>query len=80
MMNDSRNEYLDDKENNIIRPRQDYQGKTTRDYVEMNDRKEFPIYIDSTKSSRQKRRETANVEWKIVPNINKIYYSFSSFF
>lgn len=36
-----RNEYLDDKENNIIRPRQNYQGKATRNYVPLESRPEF---------------------------------------
>lgn len=32
------NEYLDDPENKIVRPRQNYQGSRTRDYISIQDR------------------------------------------
>ncbi|CAD8101897.1 unnamed protein product [Paramecium primaurelia] len=54
-------EYLNDKENNIVRPRQNYIGPEKRNYVPVDQRKEFPIYLESNKSSRQKRRETATL-------------------
>jgi len=52
-------EYLTDKENNIFRPRQNYQGNTKRPYVGMEERKEVifsfhhkkTFYIDSYKTS-----------------------------
>lgn len=50
-------EYLDDKENNIIRPRQNYAGYTRRDYVPMELRAQTAFTLESTKSSTQKRRE-----------------------
>ncbi|CAD8066553.1 unnamed protein product [Paramecium sonneborni] len=54
-------EYLNDKENNIVRPRQNYIGPEKRNYLPVEQRKEFPIYLESNKSSRQKRRETATI-------------------
>ena len=37
-------EFLDDPENKIVRPRQNYQGYTKRDFVETKDRKEVRSY------------------------------------
>ncbi|KAL4511764.1 hypothetical protein ABPG72_012609 [Tetrahymena utriculariae] len=50
-------EYLDDKENNIVRPRQNYVGYAKRDYVPMEQRQEAKFNLESSKSSTSKRRE-----------------------
>jgi citrate synthase len=39
------NEFLDDPENKIIRPRQHYVGHGTRNYVPVDQRKETPFNI-----------------------------------
>lgn len=41
------NEFLDDPENKIVRPRQNYQGYTPRNYVPINNRKEFSFALES---------------------------------
>jgi len=50
-------EFLDDKENKIVRPRQHYLGKTAHDYVAMNKRPEVGgVEITSDASAESKRR------------------------
>lgn len=52
-------EFLNDSENNIIRPRQNYVGNSTRDYVPIDSRTESnAFFLDSYKSVLSKRRET----------------------
>jgi citrate synthase len=55
------NEFLDDKENKIIRPRQNYVGESAHDYTEMAVRKEVPNgNIASNSSTESKRRSVGN--------------------
>lgn len=49
------NEFLDDPENKIIRPRQHYVGHGTRNYVPMNERPETHFNIDCKQTSFYKR-------------------------
>jgi citrate synthase len=49
------NEFLDDPENKIIRPRQHYVGHGTRNYVPINERPETHFNIDSSQTSFYKR-------------------------
>lgn len=49
-------EYLNDPENNIYRPRQNYTGYGKRDYVEMSQRKEHNFETDMVGSKKGKRR------------------------
>jgi len=52
------NEFLDDPENKIVRPRQNYIGYGARDYISINDRKSgHTFFLESTTSAKQKRRE-----------------------
>ncbi|EGR28210.1 hypothetical protein IMG5_181390 [Ichthyophthirius multifiliis] len=53
-------EYLEDKENNIVRPRQNYSGYPKRNYVPLEQRIETKFELDSPKSSVQKRREAGS--------------------
>jgi len=58
------NEFLDDKENKIARPRQVYLGKTTRDYNNMNDRQDKLTshhVLDSEITSESKRRFASGI-------------------
>jgi len=58
------NEFLDDKENKIARPRQVYLGKTTRDYVSTNDRQDKLTshhVLDSEITSESKRRFASGI-------------------
>lgn len=52
-------EFHFDPENKIVRPRQNYTGERGRDYVPMNQRKEFDYELESFKSESDKRREIA---------------------
>jgi citrate synthase len=49
-------EFLDDPENKIVRPRQNYVGSARRDFVRFDDRKENKHYLESFVSTGQKRR------------------------
>jgi len=53
------NEFVVDPENKIVRPRQNYQGFTTRNYVDVQDRKEHDFLLQSYKSTTAKRREVS---------------------
>jgi len=50
------NEFLDDKENRIVRPRQKYLGETSHDYTELAARTEVPSDLQSYSTSESKRR------------------------
>lgn len=53
-------EFLNDSENNIYRPRQNYVGSRQREnFVEEKDRKEHNFNIEATSSKKNKRREAA---------------------
>lgn len=52
-------EFTDDEENKIIRPRQNYKGFTTRQYIPIDQRKEYNFLLESTVSSKQSRRAVA---------------------
>lgn len=55
-------EFLDDKDNKIVRPRQVYLGASTRDYVAVHERKAIPgglAHLESDSSSQAKRRNAA---------------------
>jgi len=52
-------EFLDDPENKIVRPRQNYQGYPRRDFVPFENRKENTHFLDSFVSTGQKRRMIA---------------------
>jgi len=56
------NEFLDDKENRIVRPRQVYKGSASRPYVPMCERAGYGSTeeVDSGESSESKRRYSAN--------------------
>jgi len=59
-------EFLDDKEQKIVRPRQNYKGSGKRDYVNMEDRKQHQFFLESTITSKQRRRMAAlNENWKV---------------
>merc|ERR1711981_549177 len=58
------NEFLDDQENKIVRPRQVYLGSTTRNYVPLNERnknliKGKTVEIRSQSNSASKRAHSA---------------------
>lgn len=57
-----RSEFLDDPENKIVRPRQNYVGYGKRDYIPEEKREEKSFYLESTQTSRQKRREAALIK------------------
>ncbi|KRX04979.1 Citrate synthase-like, core [Pseudocohnilembus persalinus] len=50
------NEFLDDKENKIVRPRQNYQGNSNVDYIPIEDRIEHNVYLQCVQSANNKRR------------------------
>lgn len=65
---------MDDPENKIVRPRQNYQGSGARNYIPIADRKIVKIqlfidhsnfnvqnnfFLESTQSAKSKRREAA---------------------
>jgi len=52
-------EYLDDPEQKIVRPRQNYKGPTKRNYIAMDSRKQNQFFLESTVSSKQRRRLVA---------------------
>jgi citrate synthase len=54
------NEFLNDPENNIYRPRQNYVGSPKRDFVEMADRKDNKFNFEAVTSKNTKRREAAS--------------------
>ena len=49
------NEFLDDPENKIIRPRQNYVRHNTRNFVPVNQRSETNFYIDCLQTVYSKR-------------------------
>lgn len=51
------NEFLDDPENKIIRPRQNYTGHDTRDYVPIEQRAETRFAINCSQTKYSKRNE-----------------------
>jgi len=56
------NEFLDDPENRIVRPRQVYKGHQTRNYVNIEDRKkDAEATIVSNSSSESRRRYAAGI-------------------
>ena len=52
-------EFLNDPENNIYRPRQNYTGYSKRDYVELGNRKEGKFQTESVGSKKTIRRDAA---------------------
>ncbi|CAD8103823.1 unnamed protein product [Paramecium primaurelia] len=52
-------EFLDDPENKIVRPRQNYQGYKTRDYVPIDQRKQTDAYIHAPSTSFSTRRNVS---------------------
>jgi citrate synthase len=52
-------EFLNDSENNIYRPRQNYTGFAKREFVEIDKRSEHKHNIDPVSSKKNKRREAA---------------------
>jgi len=52
-------EFLDDPENKIVRPRQNYKGYGRRDYIPSENRKENTFFLESPVTLKQKRRESA---------------------
>lgn len=52
-------EFLNDTENNIYRPRQNYVGYGKRGFTEAPDRKNHNYVIDAVASKRNKRREAS---------------------
>ena len=59
------NEFLDDEDNKIVRPRQIYLGKRKREYELKVEREEaVKVSLDSTKSTNGVRRKAAYRYWK----------------
>ncbi len=54
-------EYLGDKENNIVRPRQHYVGPQARDYVKLLDREEKDHVLEDFTSATSRRRNAAHI-------------------
>ena len=52
-------EFLNDTENNIYRPRQNYVGYGKRSFQEAGERKEHDFNISSSQSTTNKRREAS---------------------
>jgi citrate synthase len=52
-------EFLNDSENNIYRPRQNYVGYGKRSFLESGERKEHDFNLNSYQSKTNKRREAA---------------------
>jgi len=52
-------EFLDDNEQKIVRPRQNYKGATKRNYVDLESRKQNQFFLESNVSSKQRRRMVA---------------------
>jgi len=55
------NEFLDDPENKIIRPRQHYVGHNTRNYVPVDQREEKKFNIDCSQTPFYKRNIVSTV-------------------
>ena len=54
------NEFLDDPENKIVRPRQIYKGYTKRDFIDLNKREKKADYeLDFTIDEKDSRREAS---------------------
>lgn len=55
------NEFLDDPENKIVRPRQNYQGYNTRSYTPMAKRDQGAVtaYLDCESTATSKRNEVS---------------------
>ena len=53
-------EFLDDPENKIIRPRQNYVGNNTRNYVPVNQRPETNFYTGCLNTTYSKRNVISN--------------------
>lgn len=51
------NEFINDKEFKIVRPRQNYIGHRDVDFVPMDQRAEKPAFLDTYESAVSKRRE-----------------------
>ena len=59
------NEFLDDPENKIVRPRQIYKGYRKRDFVKMTDRKDFAkVDLEQVTESKDVRRDISNKYFK----------------
>ena len=59
------NEFLDDPENKIVRPRQIYKGYRKRDFVKMTDRKAFAkVDLEQVTESKDVRRDISNKYFK----------------
>ncbi len=59
------NEFLDDKENKIVRPRQVYLGERKRDYQPINKREKIiDPYLHSTSSNHMIRLKSSYKYWK----------------
>jgi len=52
-------EFLDDPENRIVRPRQNYKGARRADYVPISERQEHPVGLDAITTGTLKRRNVA---------------------
>lgn len=59
------NEFLDDPENKIIRPRQNYQGYKTRNFVPVDSRPDTNFYIECSQTTYSKRNVISNEAQKI---------------
>lgn len=55
------NEFIDDPENKIVRPRQNYQGNGTRNFVPIEKRPETSFYIDCNQTQTSKRNVISNL-------------------
>ena len=53
-------EFMDDPENKIIRPRQNYQGHNTRNFIPVEKRPETNFYLDCSQTSHSKRNVISN--------------------
>lgn len=53
-------EFLDDPENKIVRPRQNYQGSGTRNYQPIYDRKEHEAYVGAPSTQFSRRRDVSH--------------------
>lgn len=53
-------EFLDDPENKIIRPRQNYVGHATRNYLPVNQRPETSFYTGCLSTTYSKRNVISN--------------------
>ena len=67
------NEFLDDPENKIVRPRQHYVGHNTRDYVPLDKRPETNFNLSSNQTSFYKRNITSKAKW-FLEDIEILYY------